>query len=250
MVQPYFSPELFRFLKQLKKRNNREWFQANKDRYNTFVRDPYLRFIADFRPRLEKISPHYVADDRPFGGSLMRIYRDMRFSSEGGPYKPMAAAQFNHKAGKYVHAPGFYLHLEPGSSFAGVGLWHPDAPTQVRIREAIASNTNGWKKAISGSSFKKLWTFGGESLKRPPKQYDPDHPFIEDLKRRDFITATSFSDAEVCAGDFLGRFTKACTAAAPFMEFLVRALDLPWSASDKQVDHLVLKQKQLAAGRR
>ena len=82
----YFTPELFKFLRQLDKHNNREWFQENKSRYEQFVRDPFLKFIEDFRPKLNAISPHFIADPKPVGGSLLRIYRDMRFRQDQAPY--------------------------------------------------------------------------------------------------------------------------------------------------------------------
>ena len=119
MPEPHFGPELFDFLRELRENNDRDWFQANKERYEHDVKEPLLGFISDFGPRIAKISPHIRADPRPTGGSLFRIYRDVRFSKNKAPYKVHAAAQFRHKRGKDVHAPGYYLHLEPGQVFAG-----------------------------------------------------------------------------------------------------------------------------------
>ena len=118
----YINPELFTFFRELKENNNRDWFQANKARYESQVREPLLQFIADFGLRLAEISPHYLADARRSGGSLFRINRDIRFSSDKSPYKTAAGVQFRHESGKDVHAPGFYLHLEPEGIFAGVGI--------------------------------------------------------------------------------------------------------------------------------
>jgi uncharacterized protein (TIGR02453 family) len=223
-----FGSELFRFLRQLKRNNNRDWFQANKSRYERDVRDPMLRFIADFGPRLNRISTHFIADPRPIGGSLFRIHRDVRFSKDKSPYKIMAAAQFRHEDGKDVHAPGFYLHLEPASVFFGAGLWHPDNKTLAKIRDAIVENPTRWKRIISARTFRSNCTLGGDSLKKPPRGYDPDHPFVEDLKRKDFVTMTAFSEEDVCSTDFLNQFTSACRRTAPFVEFLTRAVGLPF----------------------
>jgi uncharacterized protein (TIGR02453 family) len=121
----YFTPATFKFLSQLASNNEREWFYANKNRYVSAVQDPALQFIADFAPKLAGISQHFVADPRSQGGSLFRIYRDTRFSKDKTPYKTHVAMRFGHVAGLGVHAPGFYLHIEPGSSYAGVGLWRP-----------------------------------------------------------------------------------------------------------------------------
>jgi len=224
----YFSPRVFTFLKQLKRNNNREWFLENKERYISEVRDPMLAFIEAFGRPLDSISSFYLADPRSNGGSMFRIYRDTRFSKDKDPYKTHAAAQFRHVKGRDVHAPGFYLHLEPGMVFAGAGLWHPDAKTANAIREAIAADPKEWKRAIGGTTFKRKCTLEGESLKRPPRGFDADHPLIEDLKRKDFIAATYYTEAQACSGDFLTQFSRTCRTMAPLMRFLTGALGLKW----------------------
>src|SRR5262245_37359272 len=121
---PYFSQGFFKFLKEIKKNNNREWFTKNKSRYEKQLLAPSLRFVKDVAPKLKKISPYLVADPRPFRGSLFRIYRDIRFSTDKSPYKTNVAMQFWHqKRGKNIHAAGLYLHLSPGQSFAAAGVW-------------------------------------------------------------------------------------------------------------------------------
>jgi uncharacterized protein (TIGR02453 family) len=225
----YFSPELFAFLTELRMNNNQTWFLANRDRYESAVRAPFLQFIADFGPLLRTISRHFVADPRPTGGSLFRIYRDVRFSKDKSPYKSQAAAHFPHGAtGKDVHAPGFYLHLEPGNCFAGAGLWHPDAPSLGQVREAIVAHAAQWQRVNSAKAFTSRFASWGERLKRAPSGYDPQHPFIEDLRRKDFVTIVRFTEGEACAPDFIDWFTESCRIAAPFMQFLTQAVGLPW----------------------
>ena len=226
--EAYFDPRLFRFLADLKKNNNREWFQANKSRYASDVRDPLLKFISDFSPRLRKISPHYVADPRPVGGSLTRPYRDTRFSADKSPYKTMAGALFRHEKGRSVPAPAFLLHLEPGGSFAGIGVHSPDPQTLAKIRLRIASDLAGWKTAVSGKAFRSTCAFMGDSLQRPPKGYSADHPCIEDLKRKHYCTVTPLSERDVCSVDFADRFAGVCAAASRFMEYLTSTLGLEW----------------------
>jgi uncharacterized protein (TIGR02453 family) len=245
--QAHFTPEFFRFLRQLKRHNNREWFQANRQRYESSVRDPFLMFIEDFQPRLHKISPHFIADPRRSGGSLLRIYRDMRFRPDGDPYQTIAAARFPHVAWKQTPTPGFYLHLESGTSFLGCGLWHPDSETRARIRAAIVKDPTRWKKILNNKRFKAVCELAGESTKRMPPGYDPDHPCAEDLKRKDFITVTYFNDAAVCAPDFLNRVVHAFEAAAPFVELLTRALGLPWSTGEASVRREVLSVESPAS---
>jgi len=238
---PYFSPELFKFLRELKRHNDREWFQENKWRYQQFVRDPFLRFIEDFGPRLRAISPHFIADPKPSGGSLLRIYRDMRFRKDQAPYQTMAAARFPHRSWKEVHAPGLYLHLAPKQSFLGAGLWHPDPDTRSLVCDAIVGDPVKWKRAISGRAFKAMCELEGDSMKRMPSGYDPGHQFAADLMRKDFISMTYFTDNQVCAADFLDQMTKAPRAASPLIEFLTRAVGLPWSANERQKPLEVLR---------
>jgi uncharacterized protein (TIGR02453 family) len=224
----HFAPELFGFFKQLRRNNNRDWFQANKARYEEVVRDPALAFIADFAPRLKKISTQVRADARPSGGSLFRLHRDVRFSPDKSPYKTHTGIQFRHKEAKDVHAPGYYLHLEPGQVFAAAGIWHPDSAALVEIRRAILSDPKEWSRVISGREFRARCTLSGDSLKRPPRGIDPDHPLIEDLKRKDLIAVENFGERDVTGSGFIDRFESFCRATAPLQRFLTRALDLSW----------------------
>jgi len=224
----YITPELFVFFRELKENNNRDWFQANKRRYEKQVREPLLQFIVDFGLRLPEISRHYVADARKSGGSLFRIYRDVRFSKDKTPYKTGAGIQFRHEVAKDVHAPGFYLHLEPDNVFIGGGIWHPDNKTLGKIRDAIVENPEKWEAAIGNKEFTSTFVLGGDSLKREPKGYDPEHPLIEDLKRKDFVASIELSEQDVCQPDFIDQYTEMCKKQAPFIRFLTEAVGLAW----------------------
>ncbi len=224
----HISPELFNFFRELKENNNKVWFQENKQRYESLVREPLLRFITDFAVHLAKISPHYVADPRKVGGSLFRIHRDIRFSRDKSPYKTHAGIQFRHERGKDVHAPGFYLHLEPGNVFAAAGVWQPDSSTLRKIRDAIVVHPTQWQQIFADEKFAAIYKFEGDQLKKIPKGYDPDHPLIQDIKRKDFAVLRLFSEQEAYAADFIDRYAEVCQIAEPFMEFLTTAIGLPW----------------------
>jgi uncharacterized protein (TIGR02453 family) len=217
-----FSPELLRFLRELKKNNSRDWFQRNRERYETVLREPCLRFVSDAGPLLRSISGQIVADPRPVGGSLFRIYRDTRFSKDKSPYKTHAGMYFPVRGGKDVHTPGFYLHFEPGGCFVAAGLWHPDAAALAKVRGAIAEHPDDWKRA------RGRLPLGGDTLRRPPRGYDPAHPFIDDIKRKDFISSIRLSDKEVTSPRFLTSFLATCRKLSPLPKFLAGALDLPW----------------------
>lgn len=216
----FFRPELFDFLRQLKRHNDREWFARNKARYEEAVQEPALLFIESFTPHLHRLAPHFVADPRPTRGSLFRIYRDTRFSRDKRPFKTHVGIHFSHASGKDAHAPVFYLHLEPGSCFAAAGVWHPDGSALARIRTAIAAAPERWAKAR-----RKLELEGG-SLTRPPRGFDPDHRFIEDLKRKDFVASAALTEAQVCGPRLMRDFAAECRTMRPLVDFTARALGL------------------------
>ena len=222
------QPALFDFLRELKANNERPWFEENKARYRAEVQGPMLDFIQAFAAPLAEISPHFRADPRANGGSLFRIYRDTRFSKDKTPYKTNVGAHFRHEAGKDAHAPGFYLHLEPGVCFAGCGVWHPDSPTLGRIRDAIVERPEEWTRITTGDDFCRTFRLAGEALKRPPRGYDPEHPLIEDLKRKDFVAIADIPEEDALHPDFLGRFAKLASAGGAFTAFLCKAVGVPF----------------------
>jgi uncharacterized protein (TIGR02453 family) len=218
MGKAYFTPELFQFLKQIKRNNRREWFLKNRERYEEHVRQPSLRLVTDLGFRLREVSPWIVANAKPHGGSLMRVYRDIRFSPDKTPYKTHVGMNFPHAGStEDIHGPGYYLHLDAGASFLAAGAWHPDRKSLAKIRDAIAWKTDEWKKVKRGLEL------GGETLKRPPRGYGEDHPMIVDLKRVDFIASLEFTDAQVRGANFLAEIAAACKKLAPFVGFLARA---------------------------
>lgn len=228
MGNRYFTPKLFAFLRDLAENNDRDWFEAHKDDYERYVRQPALDFITDMAGPLGGISEHFVADSRKVGGSLFRIQRDMRFSNDKVPYKTNTGMHFRHIRARDAHAPGFYLNLEPGQCFMGAGLWRPETKVAYQIREAIVEDPGGWKKATRAKSFTEVFSLDGDSLKRPPKGFDPDHPLIEDLKRKDFTAGTRLTQAQVTSDAFMDDFTGLCRQTAPLMRFLCEAVGVPF----------------------
>ncbi len=222
------GPALFDFLRELKANNERPWFEENKARYRAVVRDPMLDFIAAFAGPLAEISPHFNADPRPNGVSLFRIHRDIRFSKDKTPYKTNVGAHFRHAAGKDVHAPGFYLHLEPDGCFAGCGVWHPDGTALGNIRRALDEKGEQWSRIVGAERFAETFEMTGAALKRPPRGFDPAHPLIEDLKRKDFVAIARFAEADACRSDFLERYAEIARKGADFVAFLSRAVGVPF----------------------
>lgn len=223
-----FPPSLYQFLAELEQNNDKEWFSANRDRYEAEVREPAFAYIEAMKTSIEKISPHFRVEAKKVGGSLMRIHRDIRFSKDKSPYKTNVGIQFRHTSGSDAHAPGFYLHISPGESFFGVGTWHPDGDSLRAIREWINKHPKDWKKSISRKSFRDRFELAGDSLKRAPKGFAPDHPLIIDLKRKDFIAVQKLDQGDVSSKDFIKETAAAFRSAKPFMTFLCEAIHVPF----------------------
>jgi uncharacterized protein (TIGR02453 family) len=171
--EPYFTPATFRFLRALKRNNRRDWFHAHKAQYEEHVKAPALRLITDIADPLRTISPQLVASPRAVGGSLFRIHRDTRFSSDKKPYKTHVGLSFYHAATKAtargslgtaalgrLDAPVLYLHLEPGACFTGGGIWHPQPETLKRLRDFLVDNPRSWKKATRERAFTRVFELG------------------------------------------------------------------------------------------
>ena len=226
MTDRYFTKQTFAFLAALAGNNERGWFEAHRQDYENFVRTPALDLISDMSGEMPAISRHFLAQPKKAGGSLMRIYRDTRFSKDKTPYKTNIGIQFRHEAGKDIHAPGYYLHIEPGGCFIGIGLWHPDADTLFKIRAAIAQNGDAWMAARDDQSFRKHFTLEGDALANAPRGFAKDHPLAEDLKRKDFIGMAALNEATVTSTKLRSQAVERFRQAAPYMRFLCKALEL------------------------
>lgn len=228
-----FTAATFDFLRDLRDNNSKAWFEANRERWEAQGRAPLAAFIEAMGPRLERISPHYPVNASPRGGAAFRIHRDVRFSKDKSPYKTHLAAQFRHEAVRgplpvAVHAPGFYLHVAPEGDgemagvFGGFGTWMPEPEALRAIRGLIQGAPEQWMAAREGLEL------AGESLKRPPAGVPVDHPCVEDLRRKSFISVTRFTEEEAVAPDFVDRYAEACMRARPLVGFVCSALGLPF----------------------
>lgn len=220
-----FSKATLDFLDELAANNDRAWFEANKHRYEALVREPALAFIAAMAPELAKFAPHFRAEPRKVGGSLMRVFRDTRFSRDKTPYKTNIGIQFRHELGKDVHAPGFYLHIATDGCFLGAGCWHPEPDALGRIRDRVAADPKRWFKVRDDRKMAAQWELAGESLSRPPRGYAADHPAIEDIKRKDFVALAPLTVAEAIRPGLVKTASTRFAAAVPLMKFLCDALE-------------------------
>ena len=223
-----FDKSTIGFLEELAANNNRDWFKENKPRYEERVLDVALRFIQSMQDPLAEIAPHFTAIPQRVGGSLMRVYRDTRFSKNKLPYKTNIGIQFRHEQAKDVHAPGYYVHIDPDQVFIGVGMWRPDSDPLRSIRERIAAKPAEWKRTIGDAKFKRNLRLEGESLSRPPRGFPKDHELIDDIKRKSFIAVRNLDVDDSLSPQFQRKVETTFRAGTAFMEFLCKAVGVPF----------------------
>lgn len=223
-----FTPQTVAFLTELSNNNNREWFKENKSRYEELVLDPALRFIQSMQDPLAEIAPQFVAQATRVAGSLMRVYRDTRFSKVKIPYKTNIGIQFRHERAKDVHSPGFYVHIDPEQVFLGVGMWRPDSEPLRAIRERIAAKPAEWQRIIGAAKFKRNFELGGDTLTRPPRGFDKEHECIDDIKRKSFIAVKNLEVSDCLSPQFQRKVETTFKSGTPYMQFLCKAVGVPY----------------------
>ena len=223
-----FEKQSIAFLKELAANNNREWFKENKSRYEEQVLDVALRFIQSMQDPLAQIAPHFTAVPQRMGGSLMRVYRDTRFSKNKLPYKTNIGIQFRHEQAKDVHSPGYYVHVDPDEVFFGVGMWRPDSDSLRAIRDRIVAKPADWSRVLADAGFRRHFELGGESLTRPPRGFDKDHEHIEDIMRKSFMGVRNLDVEDSLSSGFQRKVETSFSAATPFMKFLCKAVGAPF----------------------
>jgi uncharacterized protein (TIGR02453 family) len=207
------------FLKLVKKNNNRDWFNAHKDRYLK----EHQNLVAFAGALLEEMNKHDVIETPSGQKSLHRIYRDTRFSKEKTPYKTNWSGGFK-RMGKNRRG-GYYFHIEPGNSFIGGGFWGPEPKDMKRIRDEFSYDARPLRKILKSKNFVKFFgVLKGEQLKTAPKGYDPGDAAIDLLRYRQFLLIRKFSDKEVLSDDFLKKANETFKAMRPFLDYMTQVL--------------------------
>ena len=217
------QPSTINFLKELKKNNNKPWFDTNRKLYETAK--------ADYISVVEVVIAATAKFDEPIGNlkakdCIFRINRDVRFSKDKSPYKSNMGASIT-PGGKKVNAPGYYFHCEPGQSFAAGGLYMPEPADLGKIRQEIDYNFDEWKKIISNKKFIKYFIKGVDgidTLSRPPKGYAEDNPAIEYLKMKSFIVSRPLNDTDLTDKNLVKEIAKTFEAMKPMIDFLNHAM--------------------------
>ena len=227
-----FGPEAFGFLRALARHNDRDWFTANRPRYEAAVRQPMLALVEEMDVRLASIAPEITGNPRR---SMFRIHRDVRFSRDKSPYKTNAGCWFYHlDAGRGVGqdgegGAGFYFHLEPGSCFVAGGIWMPGAPALGKIRAALAEDPAGFGKMVGAKAFRRRYGRLDQEamLTRLPRGYAPGHPAEEWLRHKSFTVSRALTPAMVTSARLPTLLAADFLALRPFVRWLNAALGLP-----------------------
>ncbi|HEX6192862.1 MAG TPA: DUF2461 domain-containing protein [Chitinophagaceae bacterium] len=214
-----------KFLKGLKKNNNKPWFDAHRDNYDNARKDfeIFIQAVIDAHSKKDPDLKNLTAKN-----CLFRINRDVRFAKDKSPYKKNFAASMD-KGGKKSGLAGYYFHLEPGNSFMGAGIWQPEPSSLKNIRQEIDYNADEFHKIINSTKFKKtfkgLYTGEDVQLKKIPHGFEKDNPAAEYLKFKSWMVLQELTDEEILSNTLLKKTLDAFALAQPFIKFLNRPLE-------------------------
>ena len=217
------QPATLSFLGKLSKNNNKTWFDKNRDNY-ALAKEDYELFVTGILAVLSKGEP--VFKEQTAKDCIFRIFRDVRFSKDKSPYKDHFGAFFS-KGGRKYPGAGYYVHIQPGgNSFAGGGLWVPEAPILKAVRQEIDYNFKEFSDIITDKKFKKLFKeINGEQLKTLPQGYTADNPAIEYLKMKSYTVSHPIADTDITEKNFAKKIMDVFETMRPFIQFLNRQID-------------------------
>jgi uncharacterized protein (TIGR02453 family) len=220
------EPSTIKFLKDLKKNNNKPWFDKNRKIYEAAKADfaSFVQAVIDQHSKKDSSIKALVAK-----GCMFRINRDVRFAKDKSPYKSNFGASINKGGRKAMNSAGYYFHLEPGNSFTGGGIWMPEPPELKKVRQEIDYNFADFKKIIGLKKFKSVYGDLSKSdeymLSRVPKGYEVDNPAAEYLKMKSYVAMIKISDADLASKDLVKKTVAAFEALQPLLEFINNSME-------------------------
>jgi uncharacterized protein (TIGR02453 family) len=228
----HFTPQALAFLRGIRKNNRKEWFEAHREQYEQALKRPLAALIEEMDVQLATIAPEIIGSPKK---SAFRIHRDVRFSKDKSPYKTHVACWFFHRdigtrmQSEAVHGgAGFYLHLSPGESFCGGGIWMPPRAALQKIRASLVDDLEGWEAIVQDQAFRRrfgeLDTDG--MLTRVPRGYAADHPAAPWLRHQSFTAGTPLADGDVISPTLPRLLARHYAAMTPFVRWLNEALGL------------------------
>ncbi len=210
-----------KFIKDLKKNNNKPWFEKNRKLYEDAKADfaGFIQKVIDQHGKKDPSIKNIVAKD-----CLFRINRDVRFAKDKSPYKSNFGASINKGGRKGENSAGYYFHLEPGESFTGGGIWMPEQESLKKVRQEIDYNLADFKKIVDSKKFKAVYGDLSQhpdyKLSRVPKGYEADNPAAEYLKMKSFVAMISLKDTDLTSKDLVKKTVTAFEALQPLIEFV------------------------------
>jgi uncharacterized protein (TIGR02453 family) len=227
-----FTRETLRFLRALKRNNDREWFKARRDQYETHVRQPMIALIERLAHDLPRFAPEIVASPKT---SLYRIYRDTRFSDDKTPLKIQASASFRWRGLNKGEGAGLYLEIHPQWVWMGGGFWAPPSPQLVAIREHIALTYPEIETLSRARAFRRvLGSLEGEKLTRVPRGFAKDDPAAEYLKFKQFLGGREFAAEFATSAEFYPALIETYKALMPLIRFLNEPLLEAWTCEERR----------------
>ena len=205
------SKEVFNFLSDLKKNNNKEWFEEHKSEFK--------KYQSEVKTFLEAAKDNLNHHDEIEKTKMFHIYRDVRFSKDKTPYKSHFAGFFS-RLGAHLRG-GYYIHIKPGESFLGVGFFAPNKEDLFRIRKELEMDAGEFREVINQKELKAIWgELRGDELKTAPKGFDKEHPDIDLIRKKQFMFVRNFTDKEVLSPTFLDEVDKSYRAIRPYFDLM------------------------------
>jgi uncharacterized protein (TIGR02453 family) len=213
-----FPAETLRFLRALKRNNRREWFNAHRGDYESYVRQPMTAIVERLAVDLRAFAPEIVATPR---ASIYRIYRDTRFSDNKTPYKTHAAAVFPTRGLAKHEGAGLYFHISPEEVWIGGGMYSPQSAQLFAVRQHLAGHLRQFRSIVESPAFRqRLGALEGATLKRVPRGFAKDHPAAEYLKFTHFIAGAEFPPALASSRAFYKTALTVFRQVVPLARFL------------------------------
>ncbi|MBT8231471.1 MAG: DUF2461 domain-containing protein [Saprospiraceae bacterium] len=205
----------FKFLKDIAKNNNREWFKKNKD--------SFLVANENMKDFLESVEAEMNKTDAIEKTKLFRIYRDVRFSKDKTPYNGHFSMSMSREGA--FRRGGYYIYLKPNESMVGGGFWNPEPKDIKLIRDHIVADDKPLRKILKSKKFKDMFgELQGNVLKTAPRGFDPNHPAIDLIRYKSMVVKRDFTDKEVMSPDFLKEVAKTFKGMRPFFNYMTDIL--------------------------
>lgn len=220
-----FPQEMATFFRGLKRNNRREWFQPRKDAFELHVKGPMTALVEALNSEFAKFAPHYATDPKK---AIFRIYRDTRFSPDKTPYKTHIAASFGWRGGEHMAVSGYYFSVSSDQIEVAGGIYHPAADTTLRVRTYIAEHFEEFRRILAGKALRRqMGALQGGELSRAPKGFQPGHPAIDLIKKKDWILDTKLDASLATTPRLQSEIADRFRVMTPLIEFLNRPLLVP-----------------------